>query len=95
MIYHKELSNKIIGIAIEVHKTLGNGYLEKVYENALMLDFYQNRIPAEQQIALPVKYKNKIIGDYFADIVVDASIILELKTVTKILLFMKLNYFII
>jgi len=85
MIYHKELSNKIIGIAIEVHKTLGNGYLEKVYENALMLDFYQNRIPAEQQIALPVKYKNKIIGDYFADIVVDASIILELKTVTKIL----------
>ena len=85
MIYHKELSNKIIGIAIEVQKTLGNGYLEKVYENALMLDFYQNRIPAEQQIALPVKYKNKIIGDYFADIVVDASIILELKTVTKIL----------
>ena len=85
MIYHKELSNKIIGIAIEVHKTLGNGYLEKVYENALMLDFYQNRIPAEQQVALPVSYKNKIIGDYFADIVVDASIILELKTVTKII----------
>jgi len=85
MIHHKELSDKIIGIAIEVHKTLGNGYLEKVYENALMLDFYQNKISAEQQVALPVKYKNKIVGDYFADIVVDASIILELKTVTKII----------
>ncbi len=85
MIHQKELSDKIIGIAISIHKSLGNGYLEKVYENAIMLDFYQNRIPAEQQVALPVKYKNKIIGDYFADIVVDASIILELKTVTKIL----------
>ena len=85
MIHQKELSDRIIGIAIEVHKTLGNGYLEKVYENALMLEFYQNRISADQQVALPVKYKNKIIGDYFADIVVDASIILELKTVTKIL----------
>ena len=85
MIHQKELSDKIIGLAIEVHKTLGNGYLEKVYENAMMLDFYQNKIPAEQQVALPVKYKNKIIGNYYADIVVDASIILELKTVTKIL----------
>jgi GxxExxY protein len=85
MIHQKELSDKIIGIAIEVHKTFGNGYLEKVYENAMMLDFYQNRITAEQQVALPVKYKNKIIGNYFADIVVDASIILELKTTTKIL----------
>jgi GxxExxY protein len=85
MIHQKELSDKIIGIAIEVHKSLGNGYLEKVYENALMLDFYQDRIPAEQQVALPVKYKNKIIGNYFADIVVGASIILELKTATKIL----------
>ena len=85
MIHQKELSDKIIGIAISIHKSFGNGYLEKVYENAIMLDFYQNRIPAEQQVALPVKYKNKIIGDYFADIVVDASIILELKTVTKIL----------
>ena len=85
MIHQKELSEKIIGIAIEVHKSLGNGYLEKVYENALMLDFYQDRIPAEQQVALPVKYKNKIIGNYFADIVVGASIILELKTAIKIL----------
>ena len=85
MIHQQELSEKKIGIAIGIHKALGNGYLEKVYENALMLDFYQDRIPAEQQVALPVKYKNEIIGNYFADIVVGASIILELKTATKIL----------
>ena len=43
MIHQQELSDKIIGIAIGIHKALGNGYLEKVYENALMLDFYQWR----------------------------------------------------
>ena len=85
MIHYKELSDKIIGIAIDVHKTLGNGYLEKVYENAMMLDFYKSRIRADQQVPLPVHYKNKNIGDYFADIVVDKKIILELKTVSKIL----------
>mgnify|MGYP003984305707 CR=1 FL=1 len=85
MIHYKELSDKIIGIAIDVHKTLGNGYLEKIYENAMMLDFYKSRIRADQQVPLPVHYKNKNIGDYFADIVVDKKIILELKTVSKIL----------
>ena len=79
------MSDKIIGIAIDVHKTLGNGYLEKIYENAMMLDFYKSRIRADQQVPLPVHYKNKNIGDYFADIVVDKKIILELKTVSKIL----------
>jgi len=85
MIHHKDLSDKIIGIAIEVHKTLGNGYLEKIYENALMLEFYENNIPAEQQVSLHVKYKNKIIGDYYADIVVSGEIILELKIVNKLM----------
>ena len=85
MIYYKELSDKVIGIAIAVHKTLGNGYLEKIYENAMMLDFFPSQIPAEKQVPLPVHYKNKIMGDYFADIVVNKIIILELKTISKIL----------
>ena len=82
---YKELSDKIIGIAIGVHRELGNGYLEKIYENAMMLDFAHTNIPAEQQVPLPVHYKNHILGDYYADIVVDKKIILELKTVPKIL----------
>ncbi len=85
MIYQQELSDKIIGIAIDVHKELGNGYLEKIYENALMIEFGLNKLSAKQQVALPVNYKGRIIGDYFADIVVNDSIILELKTITKIL----------
>ena len=79
MIFNKELSDKIIGLAIEVHKNLGNGFLEKVYENALMLEFRKNHIHAEGQYAIPVYYKDEIVGEYFADILVEDRIILELK----------------
>ena len=82
---NKELSDKIIGIAIEIHKSLGNGYLEKIYENALMLDFKHYEIPAAQQTPLPVKYKGIILGEFFADIVVDHKIILELKAVSNLI----------
>ena len=85
MIYYKELSDRIINCAIEVHKTLGNGFLEKVYENSMMYEFDFDKIPAKNQIPIPVYYKGKIIGDYFADIVVENKIIIELKVVQKIL----------
>ena len=84
MIYFKELSDKISGLAIEVHKSLGNGFLEKVYENALMIEFKNNNIMAEQQQPIPVQYKEYIVGEYFADILVENKIILELKTVKRI-----------
>ena len=84
MIYFKELSDKIIGLAIEVHKNLGNGFLEKVYENALMIEFKTNNISAKQQQSIAVQYKENIVGEYFADILVEKKIILELKTVKRI-----------
>ena len=85
LIYYKELSDKIIECAIEVHKTLGNGFLEKVYENSIMHEFEFDKISAQNQIPIPVYYKGKIVGEYFADIVVENKIILELKVVQKIL----------
>ncbi len=84
MIYYKELSEKIIGMAIEVHKELGNGFLEKVYENALMFELKQNQTKADQQVPIPVLYKGRVVGEYFADILVDNKIILELKTIKRI-----------
>lgn len=83
-IYEKELCDKIIGSAIEVHKELGFGFLEKVYENALMLVLKDNGIYAEQQKNINVFFRNEIIGEYYADILVDKKVILELKTVNKI-----------
>jgi len=81
---YKELSYKIIGLAMEVHRELGPGFLEKVYENALMILFKENDITTEQQASIKVRFKNQIIGDYIADIIVEDLIILELKCSKKI-----------
>ncbi|WP_028855461.1 GxxExxY protein [Psychrilyobacter atlanticus] len=82
---YKELSYKIIGLAMEVHRELGTGFLEKVYENALMILFEQNNIKSIQQEPIKISFRNKIIGDYIADIIVEDKIILELKCTSKII----------
>ncbi|NDI76269.1 GxxExxY protein [Psychrilyobacter piezotolerans] len=84
MLLYKDLSYQVVGLAMKVHRDLGTGFLEKVYENALMILFEKNKINAEQQKYLEILYYEKNIGDYVADIVVENSIILELKTVEKI-----------
>ncbi len=94
-IIHRELSYKIVGLAIQVRKELGYGFLEKVYENALMVLLEENRIKAEQQFPIKVNFHGRIIGNYIADILVENSIILELKTVEAITKYEKaqtLNY---
>ena len=80
-IIYKELSYKIIELALEVHNELGCGFLEKVYENALIMLFEREKITARQQSPADVYFHGKVIGQYFADILVDNKIILELKTV--------------
>ena len=83
-ILYKDLSYKIIGLAMKVHNDLKQGFLEKVYENALMVLFEENSIKAVQQKNLEIVYYGKNIGDYIADIVVEDKVILELKIVEKI-----------
>lgn len=82
---YKDLSYKIIGLAMEVHRELGAGFLEKVYENALMMLLEENNIKAIQQEPIKIIFRNKIIGDYITDIIVDDKIILELKCTPKII----------
>jgi GxxExxY protein len=94
-IIHRELSYKLVGLAIQVRKELGYGFLEKVYENALMVLLEENRIKAEQQFPIKVNFHGRIVGNYIADILVENSIILELKTVQAITKYEKaqtLNY---
>ncbi len=81
---HEELTYKIIGLGMQVHRTLGHGFLEKVYENSLMVLFAKNDIFAEQQVPIKVLFEDVIVGDYFADILVERSVILELKTCDRI-----------
>jgi GxxExxY protein len=83
-IIYKELSYKIVELSLEVHNELGCGFLEKVYENALMILFDREKIPARQQTPADVHFQGKVIGQYFADILVDNKLILEIKTVDVI-----------
>ena len=66
-ILHKDLSYKIVGLAMQVHTELGFGFLERVYENALMVLFEENEIQAIQQAPIKVHFHGRIIGDYISE----------------------------
>ena len=80
-IIHGDLSYEIMGAVYEVHNVLGLGFLEKVYEKALLEELHLRGIDAVAQKELPVSYKGKLVGQYWADIVVKDQILLELKSV--------------
>ncbi len=82
---HKELTYQIIGAAMEVHKELGPGFLEKVYENALIIELTEARgMPIEVQKSIPLFYKGKRIGEHILDILVAGNVILEIKAVKEL-----------
>lgn len=76
---HRELTEKIIKIFYRVYNKLGYGFLEKVYGNAMMIELSREGIPAVSQSAISVFYDGEIIGEYYADILVDSKIIAEIK----------------
>jgi len=73
-----------LGLAIEVHKILGNGFLEKVYENSMMMELEKNNLKSQSQFPIPVYYKEKVVGEYYCDILVESEIVLELKVAKNI-----------
>jgi len=76
---------EINGAVFEVNRILGPGFLEKVYEKALLIELRNRGLQAENQVPITVKYKNEIVGDYFVDILVKNKIIIEIKAVEKLL----------
>jgi len=79
-----DITYTINGAVFEVNRSLGPGFLEKVYENALMIELKSRGLKAESQVPVKVYYKDKTVGEYVADIIVENKIIVELKTVEKI-----------
>ena len=79
-----ELTYLINGAIFEVNHGLGGGFLEKVYENALLVELNERGLSAENQVPIKVKYKGKEVGAYFADIVVEDQILLEIKAVESL-----------
>lgn len=76
---HFELTKEIIGTFYDVYNMLGYGFVEKVYENALAIELGIRGFKVEQQKPIAIHFRNQIIGEYFADILVNGLIILELK----------------
>ena len=77
------LTRRIIACAIEVHKRLGPGLLEKLYQEAMAIEMEINSLNVEKNVKIPVEYKGKSIGDYFIDLLVEDTVILELKSVER------------
>lgn len=77
------LTRKIIACAIEVHRRLGPGLLEKLYQEAMIVEMELNGLNVEKNVRIPVEYKGKSIGEYFIDLLVEDTVILELKSVER------------
>lgn len=73
------LTHRVIGCAYKVHNTLGFGFLEKVYENALRLELRKQGIHVQQQARIPVWYEGQQVGLYFPDLWIEAQLIIEIK----------------
>ena len=82
---YKELTEKIIGCAYEVYNKMGFGFLESVYEKCLRIELRRAAIKAESQRAIRVTYKGELVGDFVADIIVEDTIIIELKSVRHLI----------
>jgi GxxExxY protein len=81
---HEALTNQVIGIFYKVYNELGHGFLESVYENALVVSFREAGLKIESQVPIPVWFHSEQIGDFRADVIVEKSLLLELKAARKI-----------
>ena len=81
---HEDLTEKIIGCAIEVHKRLGPGFLESIYENAFILELEKHDLHVERQQEVIVKYDGIEVGRHRLDLIVNDTIVVELKAVKNI-----------
>jgi GxxExxY protein len=79
-----DITYAIRGAVFEVNRVLGHGFLEKVYENALLVELRLRGLKAGSQIPIKVKHKDNLVGEYVADILVEGNVIVELKAVEKL-----------
>ena len=81
---HEELTGRIIACAIEVHKALGPGFLESIYEAALVVELKRAGLRVEQQKPLPIFYREVMVGEHRLDLLVEDKIVVELKAISEL-----------
>jgi len=84
MLLHKEVTGRILEACFEVSNELGAGFLESVYQNALLIALQQKGLQAQPQFPLAVSFRGRVVGQFYADILVEDKVILELKAVTAL-----------
>jgi GxxExxY protein len=78
------LTEKVLGCVFEVANTLGAGFLEKVYRRALLRELHLRGLKAETEVSFSVRYKGEVVGEYFADLVVEGDLVVELKCAERL-----------
>jgi len=81
---HKNVTETVIGCAYRVYNKMGFGFLESVYEKCLLIELHKAGLDAESQKPITVYYDDEIVGEFVADIIVNDTIILELKSVRRV-----------
>ena len=81
---HEELTSKVIAAAIEVHRRLGPGFIESIYENALVVELRNRGLRVEQQVEVPVEYEGVEVGRHRLDLFVEGTIVVELKAIKNL-----------
>ena len=82
---YKDLTEKIIGCAYRVYNKMGFGFLESVYEKCMLIELGKAGLKAESQQPITVRYEGEVVGDFLADIIVENAVILELKSVRRVI----------
>lgn len=82
---YQDLTSQIISCFYKVYNKLGFGFLEKVYENALLIELNENGLKVDKQKPINVYYEDKLVGEYFADLIVDDKVIIELKAAESLI----------
>jgi GxxExxY protein len=81
MMLHEEITSQIIAAFYAVYNKLGYGFLEKVYENALILQLRKANLKVQEQMPIEVRYEGQLVGQYFADLLIEGKVIVEIKAV--------------
>ena len=85
MYLHDPITERIIGCAIAVHRALGPGLLEATYEEALCIEFEDQRLHFSRQMSVPIRYRGRLIGEYRPDLVIEETVVVEIKSVERLI----------
>ena len=81
---HQDITHKVIGAAFKVYNQIGFGYLESVYHKSMVIELKKQKLAVESEKALKVYYDNEVVGDFYADLLIEENIVVELKSVKKL-----------